>query len=350
MQHDDILTTNQALDPDHTPETITNRENEQTSLANALTDRGPQHRYIHIHGPRGTGKTLLVRTTIESLPQDTTTCYIPCTTARTQYLVLQQIYTRLTGEDIASGYQTAQLQRRVENLIADREVVLILDEIDFLLTNDGNDLLYFLSRMAPSDNLTVIAISSNTSDPAAVMDERTLSSLQPWIIPFKPYTEREAQQILEERIEAASLSESITPDALDTIVTTTRNIRLCLHWLEYAVATAEERITEDLLHNIRHAAVQRYQDTLLNSFSSHHQLLLEAISQITTEQNGATNTGPVYERYKDLCWNTEKDPLSHRRATDFLEDLEILGIIDINHHRGGKHGRTREIRLTRPLD
>jgi hypothetical protein len=34
--------------------------------------------------------------------------------------------------------------------------------------------------------------------------------------------------------------------------------------------------------------------------------------------------------------------------TDFL-DLQLLSIIHIDHRRGGKHGKTREIQLNKPL-
>lgn len=343
MQHDDFEDVATPLDTDHVPQTIVNRDDEQAAILDALSTAGSRNLYLY--GPRGTGKTLVTRNCLNEAPSHLLTCYISCKKFDTEYEVLRQLYRTLTGNDINNGYHTAQLQERIEEHIAERKLVLVLDEIDFLFENNGDDLLYYLSRMKHHTNVTIVAISANHPEPQAVIEERTLSSLQPWYITFESYTREQIVHILETHLQDASLLDAVDQDALSLIADTTGNIQLALHWLEQAASTSEEQVTDELLRNVKSAAVQRYRDVLLTAFSSHHHLLFEAISQLVAEHGRSVNTGVVYDRYADLCDSTGNDPLSHRRITDFITHLELLNIIIVNHHTGGANGKTREIRI-----
>jgi orc1/cdc6 family replication initiation protein len=347
MDFDDVVDAPTTLNPTHIPETIVNRDDEQAGLVDSLT--AADARNLYLYGSRGTGKTLLIRKFLQDHPHNTRTCYISCIQFDTQYQVLRQLYRSLTDEDINNGYHTAQLQQRIEDRLSDHNLILVLDEIDFLLENDGSDLLYYLSRMEHSDNISLVMISANHPNPRTVIGDRALSSLQPWYLTFEPYTAEQAYEILQERLREASMLDSVTREALTLIVATTRNIQLGLHWLEQAAATPNEQITEELLRNIKSAAAQRYRDVLLTNFSPHHHLLLEAISQLVTERDEGVRAGAVYDRYQELCESTSRDVLTNRRISDFITHLALLDIIDIDHHSGGKEGRTREIRLNELL-
>jgi len=347
MQNEDFADSLTALNPDHVPETIVNRDDEQTVLLDALSETAARNLYLR--GPRGTGKTLLTRRTLEELPPGTTTCYISCTQFDTQYQVLRQLYRSLTNDNVNNGYHTAQLQQLIEERVADKELVLVLDELDFLLENDGNELLYYLSRMKHSTNINLVTISANHSNPQPVIEDRALSSLQPWYITFKQYTAEQAYDIFQERLREASMLGSVTREALTLLAATTRNIELGLLWLGQAATTAEEQITEDLLRNVKSAAEQRYRDSLLTQFSPHHHILLEAISQLVVENGGSVYSGAVYDRYTEICDTMGRDALTHRRVSDFIVHLELLNIVDVNKYHGGEYGRTRDIRLTQFL-
>lgn len=71
-----------------------------------------------------------------------------CRRNNTQYKVLSDIYRALFDEDINDGFHTATLQQELKHFLA-REAVIILDDLDFLLLNNGDDLLYYLSRGLP---------------------------------------------------------------------------------------------------------------------------------------------------------------------------------------------------------
>ena len=65
---------------------------------------------------------------------------------------------------------------------------------------------------------------------------------------------------------------------------------------------------------------------------------------------GAITTGEVYEVYKELCKKTRMDPLTQRRVADLISELDMLGIITARVISKGRHGRTREIKLSTSSD
>jgi len=327
---------------------IPHREQEYAEVADILSTPGSKNAYLY--GPRGTGKTLLIRRVLDDLSDSVTTCYIPCIRYDTQYKILQRLHRCLSGETLNNGYHTAQLQDRIDQLIDSTEGVLVLDEVDFLLANDGNSLLYYLSRIAQADTLHIIGISANHPDFEAVIDDRVYSSLQPDHVHFTPYTPDEAEDILRARVQRLLPHVPVERDAIGTITAATTNMQLGIHWLARAADAADDAITSDLVDTVRQDAIQLYWDVLLQDFTQHHHLLLEAINQLWTEdKKEEVHSGEVYERYEEICSTTGNDPVSNRRCGDFLNHLELLGIINAERHYGGEQGKTRSIQLSHPI-
>jgi len=338
---DSPLAQPKALGPDYIPDALVNRDEETVRLIDVLSTPGS---HIHVYGPRGTGKTLLTRNTLDDPTVDADTCVLSCTRSDTQYKVLAQLADTLTGTDIGSGHHTAQLQDHLADHLSDTALVIVLDDIDFLLANDGNDLLYYLSRLG-HDALTIVTLSAAHSDLSAVIDERTYSTLQPKQLTLNPYTITETYRILDQRARTAlSRDHPFPKDALSTIAMDTANISLGLFWLHTAADAADDRITEDLVHNVRSDAVQRYRHHLLTDFSPHHQLLCDAINSLTDDTD-PVHTGTIYDRYETRCRSDGRESLTTRRLSDYLKDLERLGIIQADYHYGGAEGKTREIQL-----
>lgn len=333
-------TNHDLLDPEAQPPVILHRDEEQSLLHTAVTDLASQHLYVH--GPRGVGKTLLVRDALTA-PAATTAYYVSCLYHDTQYKVLKRLCERATDEDINSGYHTAQLQECLANHLHDAPPIIVLDDLAFLLANDGNDLLYFLSRLERHTALSIVGIASQPSL-LTDLDERTYSSLRPQHLAVTSYSDDEVAHILAERVEGALPPDTVTPAALEHIAATTSNLTLGLHWLACAAVQAAE-ITVSVLQAVQDDAVQRYRDALLNEFTWHHTVLLDVIDKATVEPVNVT-TGTVYDHYREYCRTGGHDPLTARRISDYLIQLELLNLIDVTHYHGGQRGKTREIRPT----
>lgn len=335
-----------STDPDrfesrfHTQPVIGRNEQHQT-LQDCLAQSGSPHLYIY--GPRGTGKTLLVQNILDELPTTITSRYLSCIRYDTQYRILRQLCDTFLDSDVGSGYHASQLQRCLTDNWDPDDVVLVLDEVDFLLQNDGNDLFYYLSRDAPN-GIQLVLISANHPDLATEIDDRTYSTLQPRTVHFPPYSESEAAQILADRAQAVPGQPTLADDALTVITSTTTNIRLGQHWLAAAFDAAEGPVTPTIVDEARQEGVDRYHDTLLADFSPHHRQLLAVIKDHAADGTTLTS-GTVYQEYQDRCRVAGESPLTTRRISTYLKHLELLGIIESTYHYGGEKGKTRDIRL-----
>jgi orc1/cdc6 family replication initiation protein len=339
MASNNLLRDVDPLKPSYLPETVVDRENVVSQLSRFEPSSG---RNLLLHGPRGTGKTTLAQHFMQF--EDATTCYISCNRFTTQYQVLKQVYQVLTHEEIGTGHHTSDLQRKIEERTGHRPVVLILDEVDFLLQSDGDSLLYYLSRFENRENLSLVLISSNHSSLREQVEERTYSSLQTTRIGFEPYNGKTVYQLLKNRAEKALKPQSLHREALGYIASTTQNASQALHWLRTAAENTEERITEEDVASLKDQAYREYVDHLLQPFTEHHRLVYQAIEELD-EESDVVNTGDVYKRYRELCQAYEEESLSNRRISDYLKQLELINLINVKYHYGGQKGKTREIKL-----
>ena len=108
------MTTIRDIEPlknNYIPENVLDRETESEQLLKT----SERMENVHIHGPRGTGKTLVAKKQLEEL--DSNTCYISCQEQDTQYKVLKHLINELTSKTVGSGHHTSELQRILKNRI-----------------------------------------------------------------------------------------------------------------------------------------------------------------------------------------------------------------------------------------
>lgn len=327
------------------PSKFVDREDEhavlQASFSN-ITETGSRN--LHIYGPRGTGKTHLTHSVLEETPSQVNTCYVLCSHHDTEYKALKRIYEEITNEEINTGYHVSDLQRKIEERTGAIDTVIVLDEVDFLLQNDGDSLLYYLSRHENKEKLSIITISPNQSE--LPVEERTKSSLQPQQVVFPQYTGEEMYELLRQRAEDSLTPRSVHQNALTYIASKTSNAKIGLHLLHTAAENTDDFIDEELIKEVQEQAYQRYANELLEPFTQHHKRVYQTIEELVEENEGEViQSGKIYTRYQELCKAYKEDSLSQRRISDYLKHLENLNLIEADYHYGGTKGKTREIQL-----
>ena len=81
---------------------------------------------------------------------------------------------------------------------------------------------------------------------------------------------------------------------------------------------------------------------ILSTLPLQQQRLLEAILNLTKQKEEITS-GKLYESYTEI---SKSDAVTYRRIFDFINELELLGIISTNTiSRGRGKGRTNIIKL-----
>ena len=81
---------------------------------------------------------------------------------------------------------------------------------------------------------------------------------------------------------------------------------------------------------------------VVKTLPTQQQRVLEAILNLTNEKEEITS-GKLYEAYTEV---SKQDAVTYRRIFDFINELEMLGIISTNTiSRGRGKGRTNIIKL-----
>ena len=128
--------------------------------------------------------------------------------------------------------------------------------------------------------------------------------------------------------------------------------RRALELLRVAGELAERNRQQDLkLENIDHAEDKiekdRIQD-IVKTQPKQHQAVLYSILSICSQKEAQIFTGEVYEIYKEICLKTGIRPLTQRRVSDVIAELDMLGIINAKVVSKGRYGRTRDITSSLP--
>jgi Cdc6-like AAA superfamily ATPase len=255
------------------------------------------------------------------------------------------LYQAVTREEISTGHHTSTLYREIEEKTTELPALVFLDDIEFLLQNDGDSLLYQLSR-TNTDQLNLITTSTPSTNLKDELEERTYSSLHPRRLELEPYNGEIIYQVLVQRSRDSLKPQSVHQNALTYIASTTQNLTYALTWLETTAKKSVDKITEDKVRECREQAYKDCIDKQLREFTTHHRLLIQAIEELEKEEGEPPiQTGEIYQRYHELSESYSEDPVSNRRLSTYLKHLELLQLIESKYHYGGQQGKTRGIRL-----
>jgi len=340
-------------------------------LAPALKNETPSN--ILIYGKTGTGKTACVRyvgTELENASGHMgTICrvvHLNCEVIDTQYRVLAQISKSMLGTDeLASdkarihipmtGWPTDQVYQELKNQLESSGGVLIivLDEIDKLVKKSGDETLYNLTRINTDlrrSKVSVIGISNDLSF-KDFLDPRVLSSLSEEELVFPPYNAPQLCDILQQRADmafaASALDDGVIPLCPALAAQEHGDARRALDLLRVSGELADrqdgDRVSES---HVKMAQAKIETDSMIECIATlPTQSKVVLYSMLLLEQMGQAifTSGEVTRIYKELAPALDLDVLTHRRITDLISELNMLGVINTRVVSRGRYGRTKEM-------
>jgi len=347
-----------VLNNDYVPNKLPFREKQIVSVGQslALILKGNKCSNLLLYGKTGTGKTVVARYVTEKLHERADNikliiAYSNTRVSNTGYRILLDIANAVELEIPFTGLSIGEVLKRLSIHISQRKyfIILILDEIDYLVKTYGDDLLYDLTRI--NENLypgllSVIGISNDLNF-KEFLNPRVLSSLSEEEIVFPPYTSIEIKSILEQRAKIAFEKESISQGAISLCSALAGSehgdARRAVDLLRIAAEVAEREGAKRLEEKHIRSAVQRMErDRIYDALTS---LPLQAktllVSILETAQN--CTTGDVYEKYKINSKKVGIETLTQRRISTILSELDLLGLITTNIVSKGRYGRTKKI-------
>lgn len=372
LSKESIFSNKQVLQSNYTPDTIPYRDSEIKQIANILAPALKLERpsNLFIYGKTGTGKTL----TLKHITNNLTTIakekniplisiYVNCKLkkiADTEYRLIAQLIREL-GQDIAStGLPTDEVYKTFFNIIDNKKqlILLVLDEIDQLVKKTGDEILYNLVRMNEDLKNAQIALVGISNDLIFVdgLDPRVRSSLSEEELVFPPYNALQIQEILKQRAKKAFKEGVLEPGVIEKCAAYAArehgDARRALELLRVAAEIAERNNLKTVkIEHIDNAEEKIEKDTVLTTIThqpKQAQATLYSIISLYLKRRENIFTGDIYELYKNISSKTGLRPLTQRRISDIIAELDMLGIINAKVISKGRHGRTREISLLIP--
>jgi len=201
-----IFSDKRVFHEDYLPDRILHRDDQIRKVKEILADAetGSRPDNILTTGAFGSGKTLVVKATCRTLPNDCIFVYLNCSKENTRLRIIRAALRQLGVTTPETGFPGDYYERRFEQAILQHEfVILALDEVDkFTERKDSEsfELFYMLSRLV--SNVTVILLTNRATfetNFANSMDARVRDTFR-WIrIEFPDYYSDQLTEIVEDR-------------------------------------------------------------------------------------------------------------------------------------------------------
>ena len=373
LGQDSLFTDRKAFDHAFEPSNLPHRETEVEALVRNLVDALNGHipSNMLLYGVPGSGKTVVTRFVLSQLLEKgkqmghpVQTYEINCRNVDTKYRVVQTLASQLKQRgDYPIPFTGWPTDRVLETLIERMDRVggvhiLVLDEIDNLVARAGSDLLYSLTNLntiLKNARCCIIGISNDLNF-TQELDPRVSSRLSQEDVVFHPYGAQEIQDILQERVRMGlkndSLEGGVIPLCSALAAQEHGDARRALDLLRISVQKAEQRSqTKVDPKHVRLAQSQLEHDQVtpvLKTLPLHQKLVLFCI--IINEENGLRNicTGEIFRTYSQACMKISIEPLTPRRISSLLNELDTLGLIMARNVSKGRGGRSKQVNSAIP--
>jgi len=306
-----ILINTEVLSPSYLPDRLLHRDKERTELANNLKN------FINtfIHGPCGSGKTILVKHVIHDLNDKIITKYINCSVYQTTYSVLKEI---IPKSELIFSRSNYELTKELIRYAKEKRFVVCLDNFEKLKEKD------LLAKLM-SLNLCVVLISDNEEN-FSLLGENVRSNI-PSRIKLPVYTIEQSIDILKNRAEKALAKWSYTDAIIKKISERINgNLALGINALKLAALKAErenKKAIEDVDVQIK--------DNCSSTLSQDEKIVLKILKE--------WKSLPASRLY-DFYIQNARHPKGERSFRNYMESLCSKGLVKAI---GEKRGRVYEL-------
>ena len=352
-----------AFDTSILPSKIVSRKTEVEQIVRYLWGYKDGHvvPLVSIFGRSGTGKSTLVKFVCKYIPE-IKLCFVNLRKAKTVFGGANLILNALDHPSLKSAQGMNQametIQREILNSFNQKTklFVLVLDEFDVLFYDKrGNpsDFVYKLVEMQTElkekGYLSMIFTISNNVLSDYDLDDRIRSRIGNSEIFFKPYSKEDTLKILRLRAKDAfqkEIDDKVLNHCANLSFLEHGDARRAVDLLRVAseiasqekkeinkshVDLASEKIQKDRVHDV------------LKTLSYHSKVACLVLAKKTFGlEKDWHSTSSLYEKYIPLI---KTKPVSYRRFSELLKDLENTGLIESHTGSKGQKGYSTEFKL-----
>jgi cell division control protein 6 len=353
----------EVLRHDYLPEKLPHREAQIQLLGETVAPvlRNARCSNIFIYGKTGTGKTAVTKYVLSHLETKAKEygapvkfCYVNCRMTGSEYRIFATLSQNIGMSIPFTGLSVGEVFDRFRNgLDSSRTIfIVVLDEVDALIKDRGDGLLYELTRINETlhnSKVSIIGIS-NDLRLKEFLDPRVFSSLSEEEMVFRPYDASELRNILLERSKLSfhegALSEAAVSICSALAAAEHGDARRALDLLRVAGEVAERQgaklVTEEHVRDAeKHIEHNRVVEALQN-LTLHSKIVLLSVYHLN---RSSATTGEIYDVYNELCGELGAGLLTQRRLGTLVNELDAMGLLNAKVVSMGRYGRTKKIRL-----
>lgn len=359
-----------VLSPHYIPSILPFREQQieeiMTLLSPALKNQKPRN--LFVYGKTGTGKTCTIKHVMQqfnSVDSKSSMCYMNARIYNSRYRIMQKLLKQYVPNLDKSGFGlTYFYENLIELLNKGNHIVLILDEVDMI--KDLDELVYTLTRIndeLSSGGLTIVGISNRLSFKNE-LDPRSKSSLYETEMVFPPYSSKQLKTILEQRVLEGFNEGVVSSSAINLTAAITAQesgdarhaLKLLVRAAELAESAGRTAVNDEDVEGARKKVEKDILQETVSTLPEHHQLVLYSIAKLSSEGTNYTRlegegfggfffSGEIYEQYSQVCSKLKKKERSSRWFKEYMNDLEMLGLINTKMSSKGIRGHTTLVKL-----
>jgi len=353
-----------VLDFSYVPDDLPHREDQMTRLSTLFSPvlDNPVSQNVFFYGHVGTGKTSLAHRfcmdLIDAGAGSKAIAYkmINCRDKKTNMKVMYEL-ARTYQPVLSRGYSLTDMIEIFRKDLQKRKThfVVVLDEVDALISRDGSDIIYHLTRFdetkaSVTGTMSLIIIS--TKYVLDHLDAATMSTFKRSnIIKFGRYSKKELLDIIDQRVRLGLHTNVIRAKAKEMvaeIASEQGDARRAIELLQVACGYADEEGKRKVhIEHIRKAKSEVAKvdvEPYIKSLELQRKLALLGIARALRKRYSIT-MGEAEKNYHVACEEVGEDKRAHTMFWRYVKELDKLGIVDTRPSGKGHSGSTTLISL-----
>jgi cell division control protein 6 len=355
------------LDFDYVPKELIHRDDQQRFLAQMFKPllSGISQNAV-IKGPVGTGKTVIAKKFCNSIQKVARKqgiiieyVHINCRKRSTDAMALLGILNYFDSRFPDRGFSVQEMLEVLRKQLKKREaqLLVVLDEVDALLSKKGSDLIYNLTRFSDEsfkDKIPISLILISQKDIFSMLDSSSISTFKRSnVLMLDKYTRDELFSIVKQRIDLAFHNNVVNEDSVELIADIASewgDARFAIELLWKAGIAADHQHIEMVIpEHVRAAKAETFSvvtETKLKNLDRHQLIALYSIAKRLKKDGTAyVSTGDAEKTYAITCEEYNEKPRTHTMFWNYLKEIESAGFITIKLSGKGHLGTTQLISL-----
>ncbi|MDA8144099.1 MAG: ORC1-type DNA replication protein [Thermoplasmatales archaeon] len=360
------------LSGSYVPDSFPHRETEIDHIVRVLSSilRHTRPSNILIYGKTGTGKTSTTHYVTKMLSEASSdgvkVCYVNCQVYDSPYSILITIVNTLSESESDMipplGWPLDRIYSELISRINRRKgfYLLVLDEVDKLIEKNGGDSLYVILKVLDDSTVSRTSLIGITNDAGFLdgLEPRVRSRMNQESVLFTPYNASDLRDIISFRLNGVVKKNTVTESAVNLCAAigaqehgdARKALDLMRIAIEIALREGREQITDEEIYQARDKFEMDVVKEAIKTLPLQSKIVMLS-SVVTQELNSKLMvTGEIFANYRNICAELGFMPLTSRRVSDILSELEDFGLLSATTKSMGRYGRTRFISVMGQLD